>query len=135
MSGIGKAYIFVLTSANETFGNVVLEAMASGLPVVVPHTGGQVDYVRDGINGLVYNAEDIASLIAQVTRLIEEPPLARRLGAAGRAHAETQTWELVLDRLISDWATLISPARPMELSGQVIPAQQSIVPYLPAPPQ
>lgn len=130
-----SADIFVLTSANETFGNVVLEAMASGLPVVVPHTGGQVDYVRDGVNGLVYNAEDVASLIAQVARLIGEPPLARRLGAAGRAYAETQTWEQVLDRLIADWATLISPARPLEMPGQVTPAPQRGVSSCPMLPQ
>ncbi|MCX8066551.1 MAG: glycosyltransferase, partial [Anaerolineae bacterium] len=109
-----SADLFVLTSANETFGNVVLEAMASGLPVVVPHTGGQMDYVHDGVHGLVYSAEDGASLIAQVARLIENPALARELGAAGRAYAETQTWERVLDRLLADWATLLPPARPTE---------------------
>ncbi|MCX8066799.1 MAG: glycosyltransferase family 1 protein [Anaerolineae bacterium] len=109
-----SADIFVLTGANETFGNVVLEAMASGLPVVVPHTGGQIDYVRDGVNGLVYEAEEEASLISQVGRLVEHPGLARQLGTAGRAYAETQTWERVLDRLIADWAALLLPARPAE---------------------
>ncbi|MDW8068341.1 MAG: glycosyltransferase family 1 protein [Anaerolineae bacterium] len=111
-----SADLFVLTSANETFGNVVLEAMASGLPVVVPHTGGPMDYVRDGVNGLVYPADDPAALVAQVARLVEDRALARRLGIAGRAYAETQTWERVLDRLIADWATLLSPVRPLEPS-------------------
>lgn len=104
-----SADIFVLTSANETFGNVVLEAMASGLPVVVPDTGGQMDYVQDGVNGLVYSAEDVDLMIVRVARLIEDPALARRMGTAGRAYAETQAWERVLDRLIADWATLVSP--------------------------
>lgn len=104
-----SADLFVLTSANETFGNVVLEAMASGLSVVVPDMGGQMDYVQDGVNGLVYGAEDVDLMIARVACLIEDPALARRMGAAGRAYAETQTWERVLDRLIADWAALIPP--------------------------
>lgn len=105
-----SADVFVLTSANETFGNVVLEAMASGLPVVVPDTGGQVDYVQHGVNGLIYGAEDGDQMVAHVARLIEDPALARRLGSAARAYAETQTWEQVLDRLLADWATLLPSA-------------------------
>lgn len=102
-----SADIFVLTGANETFGNVVLEAMASGLPVVVPSTGGQLDHVRHGINGLIYDAEDNEALISQVVRLADDLPLARHLGSAGRAYAETQHWEQVLDGLIRDWSTIV----------------------------
>ncbi len=102
-----SADIFVLTGANETFGNVVLEAMASGLPVVVPSAGGQLDHVRHEINGLIYDAEDNDALIAQVTRLVTDLPGARRLGAAGRAYAETQHWEHILDRLIADWRSIV----------------------------
>lgn len=102
-----SADIFVLTGANETFGNVVLEAMASGLPVVVPNTGGPLDHVRHGVNGLLYDAEDSEALIAQVARLVDDPPVALRLGAAGRAYAETQSWESVLDGLIADWQTIV----------------------------
>lgn len=101
------ADIFVLTGANETFGNVVLEAMASGLPVVVPSTGGQLDHVRDGVNGLIYEAEDENALVAQVARLADDLPLARRLGSAGRAYAQTQRWEQVLDGLIADWRSIV----------------------------
>ncbi|MCX7854135.1 MAG: glycosyltransferase, partial [Caldilineales bacterium] len=102
-----SADMFVLTGANETFGNVVLEAMASGLPVVVPSTGGQLDHVRHGVNGLIYDAEDTDALIARVACLVNDPPLARRLGAAGRAYAETQRWEQVLDGLIADWQSIV----------------------------
>ncbi|MCX7682324.1 MAG: glycosyltransferase family 1 protein [Anaerolineae bacterium] len=130
-----SADIFVLTSANETFGNVVLEAMASGLPVVVPHTGGQTDYVQDGVTGLIYQAEDVASLIAQVARLIEKPALARSLGAAGRACAEKQRWEDVFDRLLADWTTLIPPVRPSEQPGRAISIPRGVAPSFPTPPQ
>ncbi len=106
-----SADIFVLTSANETFGNVVLEAMASGLPVVVPDSGGQLDYLQHEVNGLIYDAEDSEALIAQVARLVDDPLLARRLGAIGRACAEARRWEHVLDGLIADWETIVHPPR------------------------
>lgn len=106
-----SADIFVLTGANETFGNVVLEAMASGLPVVVPNTGGQLDHVRHGVNGLIYDAEDTDTLVAQVTLLVNDPSVARRLGATGRAYAETQRWEQVLDGLIADWQSIVRRPR------------------------
>jgi len=106
-----SADIFVLTGANETFGNVVLEAMASGLPVVVPDTGGQMDHVQHEVNGLIYRAEDGDALTAAVARLAADLPLARRLGAAGRAYAERQRWDVILDGLLTDWQALIPPRR------------------------
>jgi glycosyltransferase involved in cell wall biosynthesis len=106
-----SADLFVLTGANETFGNVVLEAMASGLPVIVPDTGGQLDHVADGANGLVYAAEDSDALVAAASRLANDLPVARQLGAAGRAYAETQRWDHVLDGLMQDWQSLVRPAR------------------------
>ena len=103
--------IFVLTGANETLGNVVLEAMASGLPVVVPDAGGQVDHVRHGENGLVYAAESQDALAAAVERLVGDPMLRHRLGQAGRAYALTLTWPRILDGLIADWESLLPQAR------------------------
>jgi phosphatidylinositol alpha 1,6-mannosyltransferase len=103
------ADIFVLTGANETFGNVVLEAMASGLPVVAPNAGGQVDHVQHGVNGLIYEAENNDALASAVARLAADLPLARRLGQAGRAYAEQQRWDRILDGLVADWQTLIPP--------------------------
>jgi len=106
-----SADIFVLTGANETFGNVVLEAMASGLPVVAPSTGGQVDHVKDGQNGLIYAAEAGEALIEAVTRLVGHPFLARNLGKAGRAYAEQQRWDHILDGLLNDWRGSIPQGR------------------------
>lgn len=106
-----SANIFVLTGANETFGNVVLEAMASGLPVVAPDTGGQVDHVQHEVNGLIYAAEDSDALVAAAARLVADLPLARRLGVAGRAYAEGQRWERILDGLVQDWQAIIPRRR------------------------
>ena len=106
-----SADLFVLTGANETFGNVVLEAMASGLPVIVPDTGGQIDHVADGVNGLVYAAEDSDALVAAACRLASDLPATRQLGAAGRVYAERQRWDHVLDGLMQDWQSLVRPSR------------------------
>ncbi len=53
-SAYASADMFVFPSKNETLGNVVLEAMASGLPVIVPTEGGQVDHVIHGKTGLLF---------------------------------------------------------------------------------
>jgi glycosyltransferase involved in cell wall biosynthesis len=106
-----SADLFVLTGANETFGNVALEAMASGLPAVVPSTGGQVDHVFHGKNGLIYAAEDTGALVSAVTRLVGDLQLARRLGNAGRTYAEQQRWDRVLDGLVHDWQEIIPQPR------------------------
>jgi glycosyltransferase involved in cell wall biosynthesis len=94
--------VFCFPSASETFGNVVLEAMASGLPVVVTRSGGQVDHVRQGFNGLLFPTEDQEALIEAVRCLATDLPYARELGANALAYARTQTWEIILDTLLYD---------------------------------
>jgi len=103
---LSRAYasgdVFCFPSASETFGNVVLEAMASGLPVVVARSGGQVDHVRQGVNGLLFSTEDQDALVQAVVRLASDLPYARQLGANALEYARTQTWEIILDTLLYD---------------------------------
>lgn len=101
-----SADIFVFPSANETFGNVILEAMASGLPVVAPRSGGPVDHVRDGENGLLFAPEDIWELVGQVRILLQFPDCAHRLGKQARRYAESQRWETILDGLLAEYTAL-----------------------------
>lgn len=95
-----SADIFVFPSASETFGNVVLEAMASALPVIVPRSGGPVDHVRHGENGFLFPSEDRLSLVQQAACLVADPALAQQVGARARAYARTQTWGAILDALL-----------------------------------
>jgi glycosyltransferase involved in cell wall biosynthesis len=100
--------IFVFPAANETLGNVVLEAMASGLPVVAAQAGGPLDIVVEGVTGLLFDANDPEALVDSVRRLVDDPAYARQMGAGGRARAKARSWWTVLDGLLDDYATLIS---------------------------
>ena len=69
----------------EGFGMVLVEAMRAGLPVVASRSGGIADVVRDDETGVLVPERDVAALAAAITRLIDSPSLARRLGDAGQA--------------------------------------------------
>ncbi len=104
--------IFVFPGANETFGNVILEAMASGLPVVAPRAGGVLDTVIDRETGLLFEAEDNAAMVYAVQRLINSRYLCRDLGRAARQRAETFSWENILDTLLNDYQQVIQHCMP-----------------------
>ena len=76
--------ISALTSVSEGFPNSLVEAMALGRPVVATAVGGVPDAVRDGETGLLVPAGDVAALHDALTRLLADPALRARFGAAGR---------------------------------------------------
>jgi glycosyltransferase involved in cell wall biosynthesis len=80
--------IFVLSTFSEGLPMTVLEAMAAGLPVVASAVGGIPELVVDGETGLTFRAGDADALAAALARLLDDPALRRRLGAAGRARLE-----------------------------------------------
>src|SRR5207247_232890 len=73
----------------EGFGLALVEASACGLPVVAGNSGGVPDAVRDGETGFLVPAEDPAAFADAISRLLGDPGLARRVGAAGRHAVET----------------------------------------------
>jgi glycosyltransferase involved in cell wall biosynthesis len=82
------ADIFVLPSIDDAFGLVTLEAMATGLPVIVSDHAGSSEDISDGNTGLVVPAGDGAQLQQAIERLIDDAALRRTLGAAARRHVE-----------------------------------------------
>lgn len=79
--------VFVLSSRNEGFANVIVEAMASGLPVVATDVGGAREAIDDGRTGFVVPAHDPEALAERVGRLLADPSLGQRMGRAGRERA------------------------------------------------
>jgi glycogen(starch) synthase len=75
----------------EPWGVVPLEAMGVGRPVVATGRGGSGEYLRDGDNALLFDAEDPAALAAQISRLAKDAPLRERLRAGGFATARAHT--------------------------------------------
>ncbi len=76
--------VFVLPSLAEGVSNTVLEAMATGLPIVATRVGGNVELVQDGDNGALFEARDVASLKGLLARYIEDQALRRRHGERSR---------------------------------------------------
>jgi glycosyltransferase involved in cell wall biosynthesis len=87
---LAVADVFVLPSVNEGFGRVVVEAMAMARPVVATAVGGVPEIVRDGETGVLVPASDPRALADTVRSLLDDPARAARLGAAGRACAESR---------------------------------------------
>ena len=100
--------VFVHTGTEETFGQTLQEAMATGLPVVAPASGGPLDLVAHGERGLLYSPHDDDALRAAVARLAADPALRSVMGAAGRAFVEPRSWASLGDGLIRHYRSAIS---------------------------
>lgn len=83
----------------EGFGIAYLEAGAYGKPVVAGNVGGALDAVLDGVTGLLVDPLDQLVVAEAIVRLLRDPELARRLGAAGRLHAQEHAWPTIIARL------------------------------------
>ena len=94
--------IFVFPSITETFGNVVLEAMASHLALVAPDQGTTTELATTE-TALQFTAQDPAALADRVERLVNDAALRRRLADAAFSVAATRTWDAVFDRLVADY--------------------------------
>ena len=89
MSTVMNAFdVFALTSNTEGFGMVVLEAMASGKPVIATNVGGIPELINNGIDGILIEPRQPAA-VAQALTSLEDGPLRARLGAAGRRKVRT----------------------------------------------
>ena len=95
-----SADLFAFSSLTETFGNVILEAMASGLPVVAVRAGGVGDTVRPGETGLLVEPGQPPEVFGDaVLSLVDDPDLRRAIGHRARDYAVSQSWDQIMGRL------------------------------------
>jgi glycosyltransferase involved in cell wall biosynthesis len=79
-----KAYCFVLPSWTEGLPRVVLEAMASGKPIIASDVGANSDLVKDGVNGFLFKPGDVNSLTVLLRKVLSDEALARSMGEKSR---------------------------------------------------
>lgn len=91
------ADIFVLPSFSEAFPLTLLEAGASGLPIVATDVGGISDILHDGINGFMVKTGDPEDLTEKILTLLGDDKLRERLGKKGQMLAEQYSWESVAE--------------------------------------
>lgn len=98
------ADVYVHTSVYEGLGKVMIEAAATGRPVVSTRTAGGMEIVEDGVTGLLAAVEDPADIAARIVELLDDPARARQMGAAARARVlERFDHERNLDAVVATW--------------------------------
>ena len=95
-----SADAFIFPSDTDTFGQVIQEAMASGLPVVGARSGGTLDLVREGLTGRMFAPGVASDLRYQIKMLLAQPDMLRAMGEAGRRAAEQRSWSAVMNELV-----------------------------------
>jgi glycosyltransferase involved in cell wall biosynthesis len=111
---LSRAYanmdLLVFPSHTDTFGNVVLEALASGVPAIVTSSGGPKYIVRDGSTGFIARDDGFA---AAVERVLRQPQLHMTMRTAARNYARSCSWDAIFEGVYAAYAaTCPVPARP-----------------------
>ena len=97
---LASADLFLNPSMTEAFGNVTLEAMACGLPVIAADSTGATNLVRYGVTGMLVDGEDPDEFAEALATYGRDPDLRRRHGEAGLAVAKTMDWDTINSAVI-----------------------------------
>jgi phosphatidylinositol alpha 1,6-mannosyltransferase len=118
---LARAYatldVFVHTGRHETYCQSAQEALASGVPVVAPRSGGPIDVVDDTVAGFLYEPGDAGEMVAHVARLVAQPVLRRRMAAGARLSVRDRTWQAVNELLLSHYREVSAPAGTTRRAG------------------
>lgn len=96
-----SADLFLFPSTTDTYGNVVAEAHASGLPVIVSDNGGPKELVEHNVNGLITRSLDVDDFTRAVRKLLEDVPLRQKFGENARLAVKDKDWSLAFRKF---WA-------------------------------
>lgn len=92
------SHIFVLPSLNEGMSNTMLEALASGLPIIATNTGGTKELVKNGGNGFIVKMKDSRDIARKIEKLINDWELCREMSKKSRERAEELSWKNVAEK-------------------------------------
>jgi glycosyltransferase involved in cell wall biosynthesis len=113
---LARAYassdIFFFPSTTETFGNVTLEAMSSGLPSVVANAAGSKNLVEDGVNGLVLTPKKPSEFAEGIVRLASDTGLRAQMGIASRTKALAYSWPNIHAGLLANYMEALEQPLP-----------------------
>ena len=99
--------LFVFPSTTETFGNVVLEAMASGLVPICPRQGGPAGIIQHGSTGLLTEPRDAGELAESVEYLLDHPGVRAEMSDRALQYAQSQTWDRIFTDLFQDYRVAV----------------------------
>jgi glycosyltransferase involved in cell wall biosynthesis len=97
-----SADVFLFPSISESYGNVVLEALASGLPCVVADGGGSRDFIEPGKNGFLCRPNDADDYVDKIDILLKDNTLQQAMSVAGRQYSKQFDWDELAARYVGD---------------------------------
>jgi glycosyltransferase involved in cell wall biosynthesis len=101
---LANSDLHVTTSEKETRGLTIIEAFASGIPVLAPRAGGVVENIEDGVNGFLFTPQNQQDFLDKLQILIENPILRKKMGSQGRETvANKYSWEKAVANLVAVW--------------------------------
>jgi len=102
-----SADVFIFPSLTETYGNVTIEAMASGLAVIAYRHAAAGELITPGINGMTVDPGDEHAFVQAVTATLMNRPLIRNLGSSAIITAQQQSWEEIVRRTELIWREIL----------------------------
>ena len=102
-----SADVFLFPSHTETFGNVTLEAMASGLPCIVADAIGSKSLVDDGVNGFWAEKENTEDFTNQLKKVVDDPELRVKMGKSSREMALAYKWDVINGGLVKNYKEIL----------------------------
>ncbi len=102
-----SADVFLFPSVSETYGNVVVEAMASGLPCVIADGGGSKDFIEQGVNGFKCSPYNAADYLEKIELILNNKILSIQLSAEGLKISRQLSWEQLVYTYFDDVSNLV----------------------------